>query len=498
MERRRRGAYPLVMNKRADWILRSHRARVAVLVLIAVTSSLSVMADDQQNVVTLIQCIDAAMQNAPDIKLANATLAASQAQYSQAVAQNSLGLSATAGATRSQPVVNTVPSKYTGSTSPFSTTGVVANATDSAQAGVTLTQPSSPSTTVSVTGSYNLNEQALSDQRSALSLSASQTLWDGYLGGRGSAAVEQAGIALQIAQAADESTRKTIAYNVKQAYYTMLGQLQQIGVLQDTVKQRQEELKRIQTLFANENATRIDVEQAEVNESTAELDLSLAQSTLEVDREKLSNLVGWPADKVYSVSDVENPPVPNLDVNQAVQTAFGQRADLKQLKLTRSTDAIALALKKALQSPVVAATGGVSWDRDWTAGYDYADYSLGVQVNVPIFDSGLAESQIKQAQLQGQSDDIKIDQLTSNIAATVKGSVYTLKDLLARADLAQRNLALAQDQYNLAKAQFDAGVISALDLLTASVTLTTAQVGLAKAKNTSQLGVLALQNAMGE
>jgi outer membrane protein TolC len=41
-------------------------------------------------------------------------------------------------------------------------------------------------------------------------------------------------------------------------------------------------------------------------------------------------------------------------------------------------------------------------------------------------------------------------------------------------------------------------VISTLDLLTASVTLTTAQVNLAKSRSDVQLGVLALQNAMGD
>ena len=64
-------------------------------------------------------------------------------------------------------------------------------------------------------------------------------------------------------------------------------------------------------------------------------------------------------------------------------------------------------------------------------------------------------------------------------------------------ELARQNLELAQDQYDLTELEFGTGVTSNLDVLAASVTLTTAKAGLAAARSAAQLGVLALQNAMG-
>ena len=87
---------------------------------------------------------------------------------------------------------------------------------------------------------------------------------------------------------------------------------------------------------------------------------------------------------------------------------------------------------------------------------------------------------------------------TSQIATNVKSAVFSLRDLLARVDLARQSLDLAQVQYDLAAAQYANGVISHLDVLTASVTLTTAQVNSTAAQSSAQLGVLALQNAMGQ
>ncbi len=58
-----------------------HGARVTVLVLITITSSLLVWADEQSDLVTLTQCIDAALKDGPDVKLSAAGLAQAQAQY---------------------------------------------------------------------------------------------------------------------------------------------------------------------------------------------------------------------------------------------------------------------------------------------------------------------------------------------------------------------------------------------------------------------------------
>jgi outer membrane protein TolC len=455
-------------------------ARATIVVLIAATSSLSVPAEDANNVVTLTQCIDAALKNGPDVKLSQTNLSLSQAQYSQALAQSSFSLSGNAGVSRAQPIVDTRSQNTT--------------ATDAVQGGLSF---SGPSTRVNLSASYNLAEQSTLDHSTKISLSASQTIWDGYAGGQASAAAEQAGLTLQGKQSADDANRKNIIYNVKQAYYTMIAQQRQLKVLQDTLTQRQQELKRVQTLFETRNATRIDLKQAQVNQTQADLDLKSARSTLEVNRERLSNLVGWAADTIYSAAEVDDQPAPGLDVAEAVKTALSRRVDFKQLQLNKASGDITIALKKAQYSPTASATGSLSWTQDLTENQALADYSIGLQVTIPIFDSGLTGIQVRQAQLQNEAIDIQAAQTAANIATDVKNALYSLRDLLARADLAQSSLDLAKDQYELAKAQFDTGVISTLDLLTASVALTTAEVGLARARSNTQLGMLALQNAMG-
>jgi outer membrane protein TolC len=421
----------------------------------------------------------------PDARLGQVTLSSAESQYAQARAQNLFGLSGTAGGTRNTQLASTAGNPLT-----------AAPSIDTVEAGLQLTAPLS--TSIGLSAGPLIEEVQPLHYGTNLSVTASSTLWDGYPGGKGRAAVKQAEITLRGARVSDEANRKSIDYNVKQAYYTMLSTQRQISVLQDTLAQRQQELARIQAQFDLGNVTQIDLKQAKVNVRSAELDLSTAQKSLAVERERLSALVGWPLEKQYAVTEVSDMPLPALDISQAIQTALGQRAELRQSALNKAAGELNLTLKKSQVHPVVSANGRYSWDKDLTSNSDETSWSAGLQVSVPILDSGLTSAQVRQARLALESLQIQERKLAEGISTDVKNAIYNLQSLLSASELAAQNLDLANDQYELAKTQYDSGVITTLDLLTASVTLTTAQVNLAKSRSDVQLGVLALQNAMGE
>jgi outer membrane protein TolC len=430
--------------------------------------------------VTLQQCLEAAAQTGPDARLSRINLSATQAQLAQATAQNGVGLGATAGAVRS---ANSV-------------TGGAGTATDTFQAGVELTGPLS--TRLEATGSHGLSETSPANGLSSVTLSVSATPWDGYPGGRNRAAVQQVTLAVQEQRISSEADLKSLAYNVKQAYYAMLATQRQLTVLEQTLRQRRQELERIQAQLEQGDVTRIDLQQAQVNARAAELDLLAAQDSLVTSREQLSALVGWALERQFAVSEVPDLPIPSLDVAPTVARALSQRPEMRQFDLQRASGQIDLALAKSQSSPSVSLSGGYTLSTDWGAGGDSSGWSAGVQLSVPIADSGLTAAQERQASLQMQSLEIRREQLGAAIATQVRGAINTLRDLLARAELAASNLQLARDQYELAQIQYQSGVISTLDLLEASVTLTAAEVDLSRSRSNVQLGVLALQAAAGD
>jgi outer membrane protein TolC len=466
-----------------DTRIPQRRAVAGCLLALALACPPAAFADAAQAAetptVTLEQCVEEAMKTGPDVRVSEAAVAAARAQYAAAEAENRLGLSGSASLAHSK------ETSRTGDSVPV----------DSLKAGATLTAPLSSS--VSLSATQGVDETGWSPSDMDVSLSASATVWDGYLGGSALASTRQASFSLQQTLLAEEANRKAIIYGVKQAYYTMLAQQREIGILTQTLDQRREETRKTQALHESGNANQIDVRQAQVNLTSAELDLRKAQGNLEIDRENLSVLVGWPTEKVYSAAETADLPAPDMDVAQAVKTALDQRADLKQYAAKIASAVIDVDLARAKRSPTVSASAGLGFTQPWDGSTATLDWSGGVQVSMPILDSGAADAAVRRAQAAGGSITVQRDKLAAAIATEVKNAVYGLRDLLARVDLAGEKVDLAQSQYDLARMQFENGSGSNLDVLEASVTLSTAQVSLAKARSDAQLGVLALQDAMG-
>jgi outer membrane protein len=439
------------------------------------------------SVVTMEQCVAQAMASGPDMKLSAANLALAQAKYATTAATNAFGLA------------GSVEAKHQGApTNPrFATVGSTTIGTDSAQGGLTLNAPLS--TSIGLGLGHTIGETSTPAQETAFSFNGSTTLWDGYQGGSDLANVREAALGLQVTQSTESARQKNVIYSVKQAYYTLLGQQQQLDILRQTLTQREQEMKRTQALLEAQSASQIDLKQAQVNQKQAELDLSKAQRGVEVAREQLSALVGWPLDREYSVAEVADLPAPALEVNQAVTAALAQRDDLKQLGLNLASGEIALALVKGQSTPTVKATGSVTWSYDWAANNLVSPtWSAGLSVAAPIVDAGSNAALVQQAAQSNAALRVQQAQLAASIATNVKNALYGLTDLTARVELAKQSLDLAQAQYDLTRLQFDTGVSSNLDVLTASVAFTAAQVALAAARNSAQLAALALQNAMGQ
>jgi outer membrane protein TolC len=459
----------------------------------AFASSFSSFAEDQAagsaargQIVTLSQCVAQALDAGPDARISRANLGLAKAQYDTSAAANGFGVSSSLGYDRSP-----FTTRYSDSGVPVQ---VVQNAF---QGGLTLSAPLSTSVTLGAT--HTITELATPDNSTNFSLTASAAVWDGYPGGQALGAERVAAFTREGTESTESASQKTIVYNVKQACYTLLGQQRQIAILEQTLAQREAELQKTQSLYDARNVSRIDLKQAQVNRLQADLDLSKARGVLEVDRELLSNLVGWPSDAVYEMADMADMPAPSLDAAAAIQAAISNRDDFRQIQLSLQSSDVSLALKKALATPTVSVNTGVSYLKDWTnASNNNPSWHAGVTIKAPVIDAGSLGAQVREASLQQEKLRIQKDQLASTIATNVKSAVVSLKDLLSRVDLARQSLELAQDQYDLAELKFGSGVISNLDVLTASVDLTTARVNMAAAQSSAQLGVLALQSAMGQ
>jgi outer membrane protein len=446
-----------------------------------------------QDVVTLDQVAAAARAVAPGLKLASITVDSARTQLIQTQASNGLALDGKGDYSH----VGTIGSS-TSVTTPGIAAATAAGASplggENIQGGLNL---SSPATSVGLTAQHSIMEVAPSDQVSAVSLSASQTVFDGYPGGRATAAVQQAFYTYRAAQVAYDATLKSVIYQVKQAYYTLLVDQKTVLIRQATVTEDKQNLAYYEGLRTAGRATDLDVLQNQVTLTQAQLDLRTAQNTVEVDRKTLSQQIGWPLDKQYAVADSPIPDVPSLKPDEALKTAFQNRSELLTFDLNITAANINLALQKSQLYPVVSVNGALGVGQDWNANVNAGSFSVGASIALPILDGGLRGAQVQQAADQISSLKVQEDQERQSITIAVVNALFSVQDTRNRLNLAGDNVKAAQGQYDLQKARYAVGLVTTLDVLTAFQALTTAQVGLEQAKSNYLLALLGLDNVMG-
>jgi outer membrane protein len=439
----------------------------------------------------LDECLAAAQKSAPSLTTTKLSLDNAAGQLVYSIGNNGLTLGASGGYSFEGNLPGAAGNLSSVLSSASSSSAVAGS---NVKAALAL---SGPATSVGVSAVQGIPTSGT--QSTALSLTGSQTVYDGYPGGRSKAAVSEAQYAFAIAQVTYDAALKSLSYQIKNDYYTLLGDQKSLVAREATVSQADEELKQMQGYLAAGRATTLDVLQVQVALTQAQLDLRTAQNTEKVDREKLSLAIGWALDRDYTVADVAAPQTPELNPDKALETAFKNRAELRTFELDISNASVDLALQKSQFSPTVSVAGSLGMAQAWSPGtLEEGIFTAGMSIALPpIYDGKQQESLVREKDDTLESVRVQEAQERQSIEIDVRNTLFSIQDASDRLDLAKQSLQEAQGVYDMQRAKFKAGSASALDVMTAFSSLSSAQVGLETAKSTYNLAILNLDNVEG-
>ncbi len=438
---------------------------------------------------TLAQSIDSALKSGYDNKILQANLEVSRAQLAETVSKNSLSLGGSAGA---------------GYNYPFGVSGVELSKSSFLSASSTAPQGAAvglglngPLTSVAVSAyPWSPPVGVGSNTSSLLSLTASQTLWNGYPGGTGQASVDKGVLALQSAELSTDASVRSLVFRVKQAYFAMLTAQENLAVTRQILDKQNALLDQLTTVYKLKQASDVDLKTAQINARSAQIDVQAAEHTLRQAGMQLAILMGRAPDDRFTVVAPEAPAVPVATVQDAIAQALSQRVDLKQIALNRKSLAVDISLAQGQATPSISVTGGVSQAFDWTLGNAWYA-GAGVKVSMPILDAGAAQNLITAGQKQDQAYSLQEQQLRATIATTIQSdweNVQLSNERVELAGMAAQNDDLLVDVYRI---QVQNGAASAQDLLTASVTAASAHTAYVQAQSNATLAVLQLISDMG-
>jgi outer membrane protein TolC len=468
--------------------------RCAIVLLTALVPLVAGAAQDAAPLVDLQQSIDAALANGDDGRILQGNLDVARAQHALNVSKNSFTLAASAG--YGQAWTFGEPALLPGLRTASASAGSSATPTN-AQAGVTL---AGPLTSISLSSSPYIpaSPPSTPDPSGTVSMSVSQTLWNGYRGGPSQAVVDKSLLAFQGKELAAESGRLGLIYRIKQAYYAALASQRNLALKQEIFDKQNDVLKRLAALFDAKQASLVDLKTAQINARSAKIDADSAGHDLRFARIALATLMGMPPDSVFTVADAEDPAVPAKTVEEAIAEGLKRRVEIKQAGLSITSANVDLALARGLATPTVSVSGGVSLLVDWGSTVKQAgSASAGVRIAMPILDAGAARNQVDALRRQNEVYALQVTQLQKSIAADIRNAWEGAQMAAEKLDLARLQEEASALQSAIVKVELDKGTAANQDVFAATVNEANARTSLEAAKSAAQLAVLQLQSVMG-
>jgi outer membrane protein TolC len=314
--------------------------------------------------------------------------------------------------------------------------------------------------------------------------------------GRTGAALEQAGNLAAAAGQSARSSRVEVVFAAEVAYFNVLRAMNLQGVRRETLRQREALQRQAQAFFDAGVKARIDVVRAEANLFQARADAASSDHEVRTARLLLLNRMG-----------VDGPADFELAGAPAVVEAAGTREDWLREAEEKHPDlgALRLQLEAARNgrvaahrgdNPSIVASGSLGWsgtdalpeDRAWT---------IGAQVNVPLFNGFLTRQQTAEAEARVAAAEFALADGRRQIRLQVEQAEQAMQDAAEQLAATEKAREAFAENLRLATGRYEAGAADIIEMIDAQVQMTAADTNLVQARFDQATALASLYRATG-
>lgn len=300
-------------------------------------------------------------------------------------------------------------------------------------------------------------------------------------------------------------SEEQLIYNVSSAYLQLLQTREQFNTIDANFK-RLEQLEKILTLqYQNDVATKVQLNRVTVSKTNLENSRQTLTAAFDQQKNALKFFMGVPMDQdlaLAATAPVLNTPVLATEEAEAV---LAERIDFKLLQTQKNLYKLNVKNIQSGYYPSLSAIANYNYNAQRNE-FNFFDTnkpwfkaaSIGLQLNVPIFDGLQRKNQIRQAQIEVAKVDQDIQQLTRNTQMGLRNAQTQMQASLSSIQAQERNVALAQEVYRNTNELYKEGLSPLTDVLDTEVSLREAQTNLNNERLKYQLAQLTYLQAKGE
>lgn len=272
-----------------------------------------------------------------------------------------------------------------------------------------------------------------------------------------------------------EDSLETVKLNATTGYYSVLEAANSVTLAKESVDRLADHLKNVQAQFEVGVVAKADVLRSQVELANAQQTLIKAQNSYDLAVASLNNVIGLPLGTDLSVSEGLDYREYNNTLENCLTYALSNRPVIHQAEANVVAAKAGIDSAAAGQLPSIAASGSYAWQKDKWPGDDKNNWTVGVSLNMNIFDSGVTASKVAAARADKVKAEETYRQTTDSVQLDVRNNYLSLREAEKRIATSQTAVSQAEEDYRISILRYQAGVGTNTDVMDAQVALTQAK-----------------------
>ncbi len=274
---------------------------------------------------------------------------------------------------------------------------------------------------------------------------------------------------------------------VIRSYYNLVRNQMLLTVQEEAVEQAEKSLEKTEALLEVGSATRADVLKARVRHSNTRLNVITARNAVLIAEEELSALLNMRKSREVRVDTSLTIELIEPDPVAEIQYAMQNRSDLKSLSFSIKSAKQSVSAAKSGWIPSLGASFGYYWnDRDMADNLNFFEeeymWNVTGYMRWNIFDGFLTSNNVNNARANYRITEYNMEKAKLDAVKEIKQLILSINEARERISVATETVEQAMEDLRVAEERYRVGAGTMLEAIDAEVALTQAKADVIDAK----------------
>lgn len=299
-----------------------------------------------------------------------------------------------------------------------------------------------------------------------------------------------------------ENTTINTIVDVSKAYYDILTSEEQIKIVTENISRLERQYTEANARYEVGLVDKIDFKRAQISLNNAKANLKSALEGRKAKYDYLKAILNISNDENLTLSFANQNMEHNILLDTAELLQVAKRVEYKQIQNLQEIQKLNTQYQKWNFLPRLNAYAnyGMNYrDDEFSRLYrnNIPSSNVGLSLSIPIFQGGKRIHEIRKSELQEDRLELDLQNLENQISAQYSAAMSAYRANMNEWRNAKGNMELSEEVYNTIKLQYDAGVKTYLELMTAETDLKTSQLNYLNSLYAVLSSKLDIQQALG-